>query len=116
MLLSQITKAYYINLPQRNDRLRHIQKELAKISLAAERQEGILGSDGEGCASAHRSIISKIQPEEIYLIIEDDAIFYDEFQHMRKRPSSLCQQNGISCFSIIIPVVAQPKQNHSTNI
>jgi glycosyl transferase family 25 len=78
-------KAFYINLDKRKDRRSHIEEQLNRIGLEAERFPGVESSETisghRGCRLSHLTLIKKALDEDLdnILIIEDDCIFIDGF-------------------------------------
>lgn len=100
-------KAYYINLDSRPDRRSHIEDELSKQGVAAERFAGFTDNDGfifpnfrlgedapsislqgeRGCAFSHYAILNKhlnSGSKKILAIFEDDAHFCSDFKERLK--------------------------------
>lgn len=89
--------AYYINLDARTDRRAHIETELLRVGITAERFSAIGPSKWEGkrpsptihrkrrpgnsgCYKSHASLMSRIAiSQRNTLILEDDCLFCDDF-------------------------------------
>jgi glycosyl transferase family 25 len=77
--MNHISHVFYINLDKRVDRKEHIESELAKYGIEAERFSAIARPDQGilGCGQSHLAVI-KLAKERGYknvLIFEDDFLF-----------------------------------------
>lgn len=88
--LDDITNAFYINLEHREDRKTHVEAELNKIGVAAQRFNAIKMKNGAiGCSMSHLKILEDAHKNHLehVLIIEDDITFLkpDKFKkHINK--------------------------------
>jgi len=76
--ISDIKHAFYINLDTRPDRRQHVENELNKIGIKAERFNAIKKENGAiGCSLSHIKILmnAKENDYEHVLIVEDDILF-----------------------------------------
>jgi glycosyl transferase family 25 len=76
--ISDIKHAFYINLSSRPDRKQHVENQLKKIGLIAERFNAIKMTNGAiGCSMSHLKIIetAKANDWDHILIVEDDILF-----------------------------------------
>lgn len=78
--LATIRNAFYINLEYRKDRRTHIETELSKIGINAERFNAIKMDNGAiGCSMSHLKILQNAFKNKLdhILIVEDDITFLD---------------------------------------
>lgn len=80
--LDDIKNAYYINLEKRKDRKAHVENQLNKIGIKAERFNAIElpnGNGALGCSMSHLKCIENAKKNgwEHVLIVEDDITFLD---------------------------------------
>lgn len=78
--LDDITNAFYINLDHRTDRRTHVEAELQKIGIAAQRFNAIKMKNGAiGCSMSHLKILEEAHKNHLehVLIVEDDITFLD---------------------------------------
>ena len=78
--LNDIKHVFYINLTHRIDRKEHVEKELNKIGLKAERFNAIKTKNGAiGCSMSHLKILENANKNNLnhVLIVEDDIQFLD---------------------------------------
>jgi glycosyl transferase family 25 len=78
--IESICNAFYINLEHRVDRKEHVEKELSKIGIKAERFSAIKMENGAiGCSMSHLKILQNAfkNKMEHVLIVEDDITFLD---------------------------------------
>ena len=80
--LDDIKNAYYINLEKRKDRKDHVENQLNKIGIKAERFNAIElpnGNGALGCSMSHLKCIENAKKNEWdhVLIVEDDITFLD---------------------------------------
>lgn len=78
--LDDIKNTFYINLEHRTDRKEHIEEELKKIGLKANRFNGIKMENGAiGCSMSHLKILQDAVKDKLehILILEDDITFLD---------------------------------------
>jgi GR25 family glycosyltransferase involved in LPS biosynthesis len=80
--LDDIKNAYYINLEKRKDRKDHVENELNKIGIKAQRFNAIElpnGNGALGCSMSHLKCIENAKKNgwEHVLIVEDDITFLD---------------------------------------
>jgi glycosyl transferase family 25 len=76
--LESICNAFYINLDHRLDRKEHVENELSKIGIKAERFNAIKMENGAiGCSMSHLKILQNAfkHKMEHVLIVEDDITF-----------------------------------------
>jgi glycosyl transferase family 25 len=76
--LNDIKNAFYINLEKRTDRKIHVEEQLQKIGIKAERFNAIKMEDGAiGCSMSHLKILQDALNNNLdhVLIIEDDITF-----------------------------------------
>ena len=76
--ISDIKHAYYINLDTRPDRKLHVEKQLEKIGINAERFNAIKMKNGAiGCSMSHLKLLetAKANNFDHILIVEDDILF-----------------------------------------
>lgn len=76
--ISDINHAFYINLLSRPDRKQHVENQLKKIGMNAERFNAIKMANGAiGCSMSHLKIIetAKANDWDHVLIVEDDILF-----------------------------------------
>lgn len=76
--ISDIKHAFYINLLSRPDRKQHVENQLKKIGMNAERFNAIKMANGAiGCSMSHLKIIETAKENhwDHVLIIEDDILF-----------------------------------------
>ena len=76
--LNDIKHAFYINLTHRIDRKEHVEKELNKIDIKAERFNAIKMKNGAiGCSMSHLKILENANKNNLnhVLIVEDDIQF-----------------------------------------
>ena len=76
--ISDIKHAYYINLDSRPDRKQHVEKELNKIGINADRFNAIKMKNGAiGCSMSHLKLLetAKANNFDHILIVEDDILF-----------------------------------------
>lgn len=79
--INDIKHAYYINLEKRTDRKIHVENELSKIGITAERFNAIELPDGSlGCSMSHLKCIENAKKNkwDHVLIVEDDITFLDK--------------------------------------
>jgi hypothetical protein len=99
-----VDKVYLINLDRDTERLKKMTEQLTKLNIEFTRFPAVLGSevktsshltelclkyctDGiKGCALSHKTIWEDMITNnyEHVLVLEDDAIFADDFEHMFK--------------------------------
>ena len=78
--IDSICNAFYINLDHRVDRKEHVESELSKIGIKAERFSAIKMENGAiGCSMSHLKILQNAfkNKMEHVLIVEDDITFLD---------------------------------------
>ena len=78
--IQEIKHAFYINLLNRVDRKQHVERELAKVGINAERFNAIKLPNGSiGCSMSHLKILqtAKSNSWDHVLICEDDIQFLD---------------------------------------
>lgn len=78
--LATIRNAFYINLEHREDRRFHVEAELSKIGIKAERFNAIKMDNGAiGCSMSHLKILQNAFKNKMdhVLIVEDDITFLD---------------------------------------
>ena len=78
--LETIRNAFYINLEHRLDRKQHVEQELSKIGIKAERFNAIKMENGAiGCSMSHLKILQNSLKNKLdhVLIVEDDITFLD---------------------------------------
>lgn len=78
--ISDIKHIYYINLNSREDRRKHIEKQLEKVGLNAHRFPAIKHNVGTlGCSLSHLTLLkyAKYNNLDHILILEDDVLFMD---------------------------------------
>jgi GR25 family glycosyltransferase involved in LPS biosynthesis len=80
--IDDIKNAYYINLEKRTDRKAHVENELNKIGIKAERFNAIQlpnGNGALGCSMSHLKCIENAKKNgwDHVLIVEDDITFLD---------------------------------------
>uniref|UniRef100_A0A6C0IFI0 Glycosyl transferase family 25 domain-containing protein n=1 Tax=viral metagenome TaxID=1070528 RepID=A0A6C0IFI0_9ZZZZ len=80
--IADIKNAYYINLEKRKDRKAHLENELDKIGIKAERFNAIElpnGNGALGCSMSHLKCIEKAKQNnwDHILVMEDDITFLD---------------------------------------
>jgi glycosyl transferase family 25 len=78
--LADIKNIFYINLEHRTDRKEHVEKELLKIGIKAQRFNAIKMENGAiGCSMSHLRILQDAQKNNLdhILIVEDDITFLD---------------------------------------
>jgi len=78
--LADIKNIFYINLEHRTDRKEHVEKELLKIGIRAQRFNAIKMENGAiGCSMSHLRILQDAQKNNLdhILIVEDDITFLD---------------------------------------
>jgi len=76
--LESICNAFYINLDHRLDRKEHVENELSKIGIKAERFNAIKMENGAiGCSMSHLKILQNAFKNKMghVLIVEDDITF-----------------------------------------
>jgi glycosyl transferase family 25 len=76
--ISDIKHAFYINLLSRPDRKQHVENQLKKIGINADRFNAIKMVNGAiGCSMSHLKIIetAKANDWDHVLIVEDDILF-----------------------------------------
>ena len=76
--INDIKHAFYINLDHRTDRKEHIEKQLAKVGIRAERFNAIRMHNGAvGCSMSHLKILQDAHVQRLshVLIMEDDITF-----------------------------------------
>jgi glycosyl transferase family 25 len=76
--ISDIKHAFYINLDSRPDRKKHVETQLSKIGITAERFKAIKLENGAlGCSMSHLKCleIAKANNWPHILIVEDDILF-----------------------------------------
>lgn len=89
--------ASFVNLDERDDRKRHMQKQLRRISLQAVRQRGILPHEVKGDRSKYKAMLNRtpgalgchlsqvevmnkaLQVGKHALVMEDDVVFCTDF-------------------------------------
>ena len=81
--INDIKNAYYINLERRKDRKAHVESELEKIGIKAERFNAIElpnGNGALGCSMSHLKCIENAKKNEWehVLVMEDDITFLDK--------------------------------------
>ena len=79
-MFTHIKNAFYINLEHRNDRKEHVEAELSKIGITAERFNAIRMENGAvGCSMSHLKILQNALAQNMdhVLILEDDITFLD---------------------------------------
>jgi glycosyl transferase family 25 len=80
--INDIKTAYYINLEKRKDRKEHVENELNKIGIKAERFNAIElpnGNGALGCSMSHLKCIENAKNNnwDHVLVVEDDITFLD---------------------------------------
>lgn len=80
--IADIKNAYYINLEKRTDRKAHVEHELNKIGIKAERFNAIKlpnGNGALGCSMSHLRCIESAKNNnwDHVLVVEDDIKFLD---------------------------------------
>ena len=78
--IDDIKNAYYINLEKRTDRKAHVENELNKIGIKAERFNAIQLPNGAlGCSMSHLKCIENAKQNnwDHVLVVEDDITFLD---------------------------------------
>jgi glycosyl transferase family 25 len=78
--INDIKHAFYINLDHRTDRKEHIEKELEKVGIYAQRFNAIKMQNGAvGCSMSHLKILQDAYTKQLdhVLIMEDDISFLD---------------------------------------
>lgn len=78
--LDDIKNAFYINLEHRTDRKDHIEQELKKLGINANRFNAIKMANGAiGCSMSHLKILENAKKDNLdhVLILEDDITFLD---------------------------------------
>jgi len=78
--INDIKHAYYINLQHRTDRKLHVEKELNKVGINANRFNAIKMENGAiGCSMSHLKILQDAHAKQLehVLIVEDDITFLD---------------------------------------
>ena len=78
--INDIRHAFYINLDYRTDRKEHIEKELEKVGIRAERFNAIRMQNGAiGCSMSHLKILQNAHSQRLshVLIMEDDITFLE---------------------------------------
>ena len=80
--VNDINHAYYINLENRTDRKEHVEAELTKIGIKAERFNAIKlpnGNGALGCSMSHLKCIENAKNNnwDHVLVVEDDITFLD---------------------------------------
>jgi len=78
--LDDIKNAFYINLEHRTDRKEHIEQELKKLGIKANRFNAIKMTNGAiGCSMSHLKILENAKKDNLdhVLILEDDITFLD---------------------------------------
>jgi glycosyl transferase family 25 len=78
--ISDIKHAFYINLPSRPDRKKHVEEQLNTIGIKPERFNAIRMDNGAiGCSMSHLRLLetAKLNNWEHILIVEDDILFTD---------------------------------------
>ena len=78
--INDIKHAFYINLDHRTDRKEHVEKELGKLGIQAERFNAIKMQNGAvGCSMSHLKILQDARTKKLdhVLIMEDDISFLD---------------------------------------
>ena len=76
--IADIKHAFYINLDSRQDRKKHVENQLSKIGIKAERFKAIKLENGAlGCSLSHLKCleIAKANNWPHILIVEDDILF-----------------------------------------
>jgi GR25 family glycosyltransferase involved in LPS biosynthesis len=90
-----VDQIYYINLDTRPDRNKHIQLQLYRHNLSANRLTAIRGNKGHdamvACKKSHQSIIETARnlKHNNICVLEDDVIFDDNFLNM----ADICVSN-----------------------
>jgi glycosyl transferase family 25 len=80
--IADIKHAFYINLDSRQDRKKHVENQLSKIGIKAERFKAIQLANGAlGCSLSHLKCleIAKANNWPHILIVEDDILFLKPF-------------------------------------
>jgi hypothetical protein len=91
-VLGVFDKAYFISVPRREDRRRHLLPELARVGITeAEWFPAITPSQGKGamnagrlgCRQSHLEVVRRAKKEGFrnVLILEDDVIFSKDFNN-----------------------------------
>lgn len=78
--ISDIKHAFYINLEHRTDRKEHVETELCKIGLHAQRFNAIKMENGAvGCSLSHLKLLQDAEKNNVdhILIVEDDITFLE---------------------------------------
>jgi glycosyl transferase family 25 len=78
--IDDITNAFYINLDHRTDRRTHVEGEMQKIGIMAQRFNAIKMKNGAiGCSMSHLKILEEAHKNNLehVLIVEDDITFLD---------------------------------------
>lgn len=89
-------KVYVINMDKRTDRLEKISQELAGLGIAFERFPSVYDKDPiSSCRKSHLGVISKAKVEGLnsVLILEDDAMFLDNFNENLESVSKELPEN-----------------------
>lgn len=79
-MFTDIKNAFYINLEHRKDRKEHVETELKKIGINAERFNAIRMDNGAvGCSMSHLKLLQNALSQNMdhILILEDDITFLD---------------------------------------
>ena len=79
-MFTDIKNAFYINLEHRKDRKEHVEAELSKMGITAERFNAIRMENGAGgCSMSHLKILQNADAQNMdhVLILEDDITFLD---------------------------------------
>jgi GR25 family glycosyltransferase involved in LPS biosynthesis len=85
--ITDIKNAYYINLENRKDRKAHVENELLKIGIKAERFNAIKLPNGAlGCSMSHLKCIENAKQNnwDHVLVVEDDITFLDKNLFIRQ--------------------------------
>jgi glycosyl transferase family 25 len=102
--LETITNAFYINLEHRLDRRVHIENELSRIGIKAERFNAIKMENGAiGCSMSHLKILQNAFKNKMshVLIVEDDIVFLD-IETFRNNFNAFLQTRGTNWDVILL--------------
>jgi glycosyl transferase family 25 len=102
--IESICNAFYINLEHRLDRKAHIESELSKIGIKAERFSAIKMENGAiGCSMSHLKILQNAfkNKMEHVLIVEDDITFLN-VETFRNSFNAFLQRRGSDSWDVIL--------------
>jgi glycosyl transferase family 25 len=91
-----IDNAFYINLEHRIDRRIHVESELSKLGIRAERFNAIKMDNGAiGCSLSHLKILQNAMKNNLshVLIVEDDISFLD-YELFKRQLNSFFEKQG----------------------